>query len=463
QLINYQGLLMDPGTGQPVADATYSITFSIYDVASGGSAIWIETQDVQTKDGSYSVLLGSTTPLTPTIFSGPEKYLGIKVGSDPEMTPRKQIVSVAYAITSSGVSGTSNIFPSDGKVGIGTLNPGSNLQLYDDSTACWMALKGVGSEFDYSALNLEATNGSMWTLNHKLGGFPNYFVIQESNGTNWWGRFTIIPGGNVGIGNWLTPEQLLHLKSGDDPTLKIQSDGDDEISGRVSLRQSDDTGYDIYYDGRTDLEGLAFQNFEQGAANNVGMFIKDGGNVGIGTFNPNEKLEVAGIVHSTEGGFKFPDGSIQSTAAGSASTQYYTIAPSDFTEITSSAGIGEYYIGQTPISIGSCRLSGMGSLMAPAHFPHGAVLTEITVYFYDDAPGNLEIYFNRAGLSGAFDVDELFSYTTSGTPGHASTSGTLNVTVDNSTYCYELVASSTAWDSNYRLIIKAAVFKYTIN
>ena len=80
QLINYQGVLINPTTGQPVTDNSYLITFSIYDVASGGSLIWTETQNVPTKAGLYSVLLGSITPLTPTILSGNEKYLGIKVG-----------------------------------------------------------------------------------------------------------------------------------------------------------------------------------------------------------------------------------------------------------------------------------------------------------------------------------------------------------------------------------------------
>jgi hypothetical protein len=39
------------------------------------------------------------------------------------------------------------------------------------------------------------------------------------------------------------------------------------------------------------------------------------GNVGLGTTNPVVKLQVAGTVHSTSGGFKFPDGTSQTTAA----------------------------------------------------------------------------------------------------------------------------------------------------
>ncbi len=45
------------------------------------------------------------------------------------------------------------------------------------------------------------------------------------------------------------------------------------------------------------------------------MRITDEGNVGIGTTTPVEKLTVAGTIESTSGGIKFPDGTIQTTAA----------------------------------------------------------------------------------------------------------------------------------------------------
>jgi len=45
------------------------------------------------------------------------------------------------------------------------------------------------------------------------------------------------------------------------------------------------------------------------------------GNVGIGTTTPAQKLSVVGMIESTSGGFKFPDGTTMTSAgSGSASS-----------------------------------------------------------------------------------------------------------------------------------------------
>ena len=54
-----------------------------------------------------------------------------------------------------------------------------------------------------------------------------------------------------------------------------------------------------------------------GTSNLVRLTVTSGGNVGIGTTSPAQKLSVAGAIESTAGGFKFPDGSVQTTASGS--------------------------------------------------------------------------------------------------------------------------------------------------
>jgi hypothetical protein len=101
QKIGYQGYLTD-AKGIPIHQ-TLSITFKIYMAPSGGSALWMETQNVTVTNGVYSVNLGDVAPLG-LPFDVPY-YLGVGVGSDPEMTPRQPLSSVGYAFRASSADG----------------------------------------------------------------------------------------------------------------------------------------------------------------------------------------------------------------------------------------------------------------------------------------------------------------------------------------------------------------------
>lgn len=98
-IISYQGKLNNQN-GQPLTGA-YSITFTIYDAATGGTALWVETwtgpHSVNVKDGLFNVELGAIQPLSPTIFDRDDLFLGIKVVADSEMLPRQRFTSGVYA------------------------------------------------------------------------------------------------------------------------------------------------------------------------------------------------------------------------------------------------------------------------------------------------------------------------------------------------------------------------------
>jgi len=118
-MINYQGKLMQP-SGAPVPDGTYSMTFAIYDVPTGGTPLWSETNpSVQVKGGLFAVLLGSINNLPANIFDNPNRWFGVKVGDDPEMTPRQQIASTGFAFRAA-TAGTVD----DGAITAAKLAPG---------------------------------------------------------------------------------------------------------------------------------------------------------------------------------------------------------------------------------------------------------------------------------------------------------------------------------------------------
>ena len=76
QKMNYQGYLTDSG-GTPV-HGMVTMVFSIYDVSTGGPALWSETQNVTVNQGVYSVSLGDATPINLPFDA--QYYLGLGLG-----------------------------------------------------------------------------------------------------------------------------------------------------------------------------------------------------------------------------------------------------------------------------------------------------------------------------------------------------------------------------------------------
>lgn len=99
-VMNYQGRLTD-AAGDPVADGAYLVKFIIYDAATGGTDLWNSGfQSVTTTDGLFSYDLGANVTLPDLFGTDPNRYLGITVGTDPEISPRTRFTSTGYVFKS---------------------------------------------------------------------------------------------------------------------------------------------------------------------------------------------------------------------------------------------------------------------------------------------------------------------------------------------------------------------------
>jgi hypothetical protein len=123
--LNIQGVLRN-SNGTAVENGVYKIKFSLYTVETGGTSVWSETQDsVVVNGGVYSTSLGKKTPMTAAFDQ--VYYLGVKVGSGQEMTPRALLSSAPYSLA---LIGQSNTFPSSGAIGVGTNTPDAGYLLH---------------------------------------------------------------------------------------------------------------------------------------------------------------------------------------------------------------------------------------------------------------------------------------------------------------------------------------------
>ncbi len=188
-------------------------------------------------------------------------------------------------------------FAQNGNVGIGTTAPGykldvagiirSNKPVYgdpDDENGYRLKIQDYGGTHNDAGFGIASDTGAMW-INNVAGG-----SIYFNDGTNG-PTVTIVGGsGNVGIGT-VSPSYKLDVvgdvrSSTALRTLKFQAS--DEVAGVLQ----ETTGYLRFANGDTET-----------------VRIDPSGNVGIGTVNPNAKLEVygggTGIIRITSSGSNY--------------------------------------------------------------------------------------------------------------------------------------------------------------
>ena len=73
----------------------FIFNFTLYNAPSSGTTIWSEIQNISVTRGQFNATLGTNTSLAGVNFDQ-QYWLGIKVGTDLEMTPRLRVTSNAF-------------------------------------------------------------------------------------------------------------------------------------------------------------------------------------------------------------------------------------------------------------------------------------------------------------------------------------------------------------------------------
>jgi len=278
--INYQGKLTTPA-GVAVIDTSYDMTFRLYTTSTGGVAIWTETltgaNQVDVVNGLFSVMLGSTTPLTSVDFDQP-LYLGVEVSGDGEMTPRKPFGTVPAAFVAHSVSSS----------------------VADDFLSATAADTMAATEA-----------GTLLTINQS--GTGDILNLLDDGAE----VFTVTDGGNVGIGT-TTPSSLFAVSNGVNDIFAV-----DGATGEVQILSRMTSGG---AGGQFEIRGGSVRGGGFNITNtSIDFLIGDdvemvltGDNLGIGTTSPYAKLSVDGdltfdntgaqVATSTQ--FFGPDGSV---------------------------------------------------------------------------------------------------------------------------------------------------------
>ncbi|MDQ3015420.1 MAG: hypothetical protein M3R25_01665, partial [Bacteroidota bacterium] len=191
-----------------------------------------------------------------------------------------------YASTPIALNNHAGFF--DGRVYVGNI-----LGVGKIATSYPIEVKGNGTNGLMQFYN--NTNTAKWILRLEPNGGLGFIEPSATEA-----KLVIASGGNIGVGI-ANPGANVHVFSANEPTLKLQSDGIAENSGRLSMRQSDNTGTDIYFDGVSDQ--LVIESFTGNTSMGKQFIINQStGDIGIGTTDlaAGHMLSVNGKIACTE-------------------------------------------------------------------------------------------------------------------------------------------------------------------
>jgi len=213
---------------------------------------------------------------------------------------------------------------SAGNVGIGTNSPNAKLDIGGSGTLGSVTNKVISTIIDggYSTLNslqynVNAFIGTTYgtsdifaqTSGEVLKNFYTGLIAPNSyfNGARYSvvqggaERLTVVQGGNVGIGTTSPGENLSIVGESTHAQLSLQAGPTTYAGYKFNIRsQAAEMGFYMEMGGTKLLKSYGYNNADSvglGILNNEDLiYMKAGGNVGIGTNSPGAKLDVAGNI-----------------------------------------------------------------------------------------------------------------------------------------------------------------------
>jgi hypothetical protein len=229
-LISYQGTLTD--TNGVVLNTIVTMTFTIYTDSTAGSAVWTEVQPlVEVNNGLFNVLLGRVNAIPDIVFQDPERWLAVRVESDPELEPRQRMAAVGYAFRASEADTADfarapapsdgdwiidgdNIYHVGGRVGIGTTAPEEELHVCEAPGSADAAVVldysgsagGTARKYDISAWGAD---GGKLLVRDITAGNVNRIIIDSSGHV---GVGTTAPSAKLDVSGDINADSLYKIK-----------------------------------------------------------------------------------------------------------------------------------------------------------------------------------------------------------------------------------------------------------
>jgi hypothetical protein len=308
----------------------------VLDMGSAANASWIQARSATNYATKYGLLLnpnGGNVGIGTTVPSARLEVadLGnasVRIGTTDNRTNANLQVKNAIHAWSQDVSSYGEVGATD----VNTYNNGTSptfagiFNRYYGTSAAGTVSGIVNAPTAAGASVLIGQNSNSLNIGVNGASPINFF---NSGGT----KMTVLSNGNVGVGltSPVSPLQV-YRSSGGDPSLSSDATNITTL-GTAVTPQLAFGGYG------TSPYGMWMQvKRNNNDGNSYPLIINPlGGNVGIGTPTPGQKLSVAGTIESTSGGIKFPDGTTQTTAASGASSE--TLATVTSRGATTSAAV----------------------------------------------------------------------------------------------------------------------------